>query len=126
MTKEEEIKSLGERIEKLEKVVFGDTPVSIKTNSSKPLTITALARKDNVKNGQQKLTAIVGYYEKILEKDKITESDIKEGWKDGKFTGAYANVLLQRAIKDVLIRDLKDGTYDLTQDGENFFETVLK
>lgn len=126
MTKEEEIKSLSGRIEKLEKVVFGNAPVAIKTNSSKPLTITALARKDNVKNGQQKLTAIVGYYEKILKKDKITESDIKEGWKDGKFTGTYANVLLQRAIKDVLIRDLKDGTYDLTQDGEIFFETILK
>jgi len=126
MTQEEKIESLSERIEKLEKVVFGDIPVSIKTNSSKPLTITALARKDNVKNGQQKLTAIVGYYEKILKRGKITESDIKEGWKDGKFTGTYANVLLQRAIKDVLLRDLKDGAYDLTQDGENFFETLLK
>ena len=61
-----------------------------------------------------------------LKKDKITEADIKEGWKDGKFIGTYANSLLQRAIKDVLIRDLKDGTYDLTQDGENFFETILK
>ena len=126
MTQEEKMKSLSERIEKLEKAVFGNIPVSIKTNSSKPLTITALARKDNVKNGQQKLTSIVGYYEKILKKDKITEADIKEGWKDGKFIGTYANSLLQRAIKDVLIRDLKDGTYDLTQDGENFFETILK
>lgn len=96
---------------------------------SKTLTLPELIRDKKFENGQQKITVIVGYFEKIKSVTPIKERDIKEGWQEGKFEGRYNPNLLSRANRDGLIRDLSklDGDgYDLSQSGERFFEEFLK
>lgn len=125
MTNDRDIKIFLKRIERLEKAVFKTANVSMQ-RSKKAQTLPELARNRTLKNGQQKIAIIVGYNEKIKEMQKIKRKDIKQGWKDGKFDGSYSDELLRRTIRDGLIRDLRDGIYDLTQSGEIFFETFLK
>lgn len=125
MTNEQDIKKNLKRIERLEKAVFETADVSV-PRSKKPQTLPELARNRTFKNGQQKIAVIVGYHEKIKAMQEIKKENIKQGWKDGKFDGSYSDELLRRSIRDGLVRDLKDGIYDLTQSGEDFFETFLK
>jgi hypothetical protein len=122
---EKEIKEILLRIDRLEKVVFGKSDNTLTSKGGKQLTLPELARKKILKNGQQKIAIIVGYYEKIQGKKDIQRKDIIQGWKDGKFVGSYSDVLLDRAIVDGLIRDLKDGTYDMSQSGENLFSEFI-
>ncbi len=122
-------KEILNRLRRLEGAVFGPTSISgtdkPRPVGAKQITLPEIARGKNFKNGQQKVTAIIGYYEQIKGSGPVEESGIREGWRDGKFSNTYANILLQRAIKDGLVRDLKDGTYDLSQSGEDLFKEIL-
>jgi hypothetical protein len=105
------------------------TPVSTPTitfkSPGKNITLAELARRGTLANGQQRVAAIVGYFEKIAGKEEILASDIQQGWREGKFTGDYAAVFLSRAIKDGLVRLKQKNAYDLTQTGEDFFEALF-
>jgi len=92
----------------------------------KQITITELIKGKEFKSGQEKITIIVGFCEKILKMQSIKESDIKTNWIKGKFDGKYRSNILGRASRDGLIRDLENGTYDLSQTGEKFFEEFIK
>lgn len=83
-------------------------------------------RKKKPENGQQKVAAIVGYYEKIKGVDSVSHADMRTGWKEGKFNGNFANILATRAEKDGLISSYgaKDS-YVLTQTGEEFWEDLI-
>ena len=72
------------------------------------------------------MCVIVAYHEKHVGKTSITEGEITQGWRDGKFVGAYARTLLDRSIGDGLVRDLKDGTFDLSQSGEEFYDGFIE
>ena len=101
-------------------------PGVIITPSNKRLTLPELARRAKLSNGQQRVAAVVGYFEKLQGKDEVTMADLQQGWKDGKFPGSYAPVYLSRAIKDGLVRQKAKGSYDLTQTGEDFFAGVFE
>lgn len=90
---------------------------------SKQKTLREIIKGKKLKNGQEQVAAIVGYYEKILSQ-RISKDNIKEEWANAKMNGTFAAVYLSRA-KDTLIRILDDGTCDLTQSGEEFFEKLL-
>jgi hypothetical protein len=116
------------RLAKLEAAVFGEAnkgPIR-RASSKKPVTIIETVKGKNFRNGQTKVAFIVGYLEKIEKNVGIKEKDIKQAWRDGKMDGIYVNELLRRAIKDALVRDLKDGTFDLTHTGELYFYEKLK
>jgi len=102
-----------------------DGQLTTHVDVQKQLTLAELIRGKSFKAGQEKVAVIVGYYEKILHKEAVKEADIKEGWKKGKFDGKYSPNLLARAIKDGLVRNI-DGSLDLSQTGEKFFENFLK
>ncbi len=93
--------------------------------SKKTLTLAEIVRGKSFRSGQEKVAVIVGYCEKVVHKNPIKESDLKQGWKEGKFDGKYANTLLLRAIKDGLVRDI-GGDFDLSQTGEEFFDNFFK
>ncbi|MEK7462011.1 MAG: hypothetical protein AAB618_00330 [Patescibacteria group bacterium] len=101
------------------------SPTPTIRQTQKKITLPELARNNSLENGQERVAAIVGYNEKILIKTDVQVSDIQQGWKEGKFHGAYAPVYLSRAIKDGLVRQKGKNTYDLTQSGEDFFEVLL-
>ncbi|WKZ26098.1 MAG: hypothetical protein QY322_02185 [bacterium] len=102
------------------------TSNNLKTTSKvKELTITELVKGEKFHSGQKKIATIVGYCEKILKLEKIDEGKIKNNWVNGKFDGKYRSNFIERAVGDGLIRDLEDGTYDLSQTGESFFEELL-
>lgn len=111
------------RIEKLEKLL--ESPQPPKKQGKQP-TLPELIKGKKFKNGQQKVCVIVAYYEKYGGKTSVTEGEVTQGWRDGKFDGAYARTLLDRTIADGLVRDLKDGTFDLSQSGEEFYEEFVK
>jgi hypothetical protein len=122
------LKNILVRLENIEKALSINVAANADVNKPirpgktlKAITLPELARSKKAVNGQQKVAIVVGYYERITRKDPITKNDIKEGWKEGKFPGSFADVLVHRAIKDGLIRDLK-GKYDLSQTGEDFFD----
>jgi hypothetical protein len=94
-------------------------------SSGKGITLTELARRSDLENGQQRVAVIVGYFEKIQAQNEILTSDIQRGWKDGKFSGKYAGVFLHRALKEGLVREKSKGAYDLTQTGEDFFSKLF-
>ncbi|SRR6266481_1542124 len=102
------------------------TPAVIISSSNKGITLPELARRLTLENGQQRVAAIIGYYEKLQGKDEIVITDIQQGWKAGKFPGAYAAVYLHRALKDALVRQKDKGAYDLTQTGEDFFSNLFE
>jgi hypothetical protein len=119
-------KQILERLEKIERTVFPQDPKeSAASTSKKPKTLAELIFGRKFKNGQEKIAVIVGYLEKLQRKPAIKEVDIKQEWKNGKFEGNYANELLRRATRN-LVRDCKDGIYDLSQTGEKFFDNFLK
>ena len=93
--------------------------------TGKQVTLAEMIRVKSFKSGQEKIVAIVGYYEKIIRRDSIKEADLKAGWKDGKFDGKYNRNLLNRAIKDGLVRNI-DTNLDLSQTGEKFFDNFSK
>jgi len=102
-----------------------DGQITTRVDTQKQLTLAEVIRGKSFKAGQEKVTVIVGHYEKILHKEAIKEADIKEGWKKGKFDGKYNSNLLARAIKGGLVRSI-DSNLDLSQTGEKFFENFLK
>lgn len=122
----ETIKNILERLEKIERTIF-ESPVRERiTRKKKEITLPELVRNKKLKNGQERVAVVVGYFELVAGKHDISTKDIESGWMDGKLEGTFANMLLRRAIKDGLVRDKKDGTYDLTQTGEYFFSDFLK
>jgi len=119
-----------ENHEKRIRALEGFNPPSEKTvlpiGSKKEITLAELIRGKSFRSGQQKVAIIVGYYEKISKRSSIREIDIKAGWVMGKFDGKYRSNLLERAVKDGLVRDLENGTFDMSQTGEKFFSGFLK
>ncbi len=118
------LESLSKRIAKLEAIVLENK--SQLKQSQKSITLAEIARRDTLKkaNGQQKVAAIVGYYEKV-KGELANREEIKNGWSKGKFLGRYHSTLVDRAVGD-FVRDLDDGTYDLTQKGEDFFGEIVE
>jgi hypothetical protein len=99
---------------------------TITKSSNKKITLPELARKASLSNGQQRITAIVGYYEKVLDNQDVLVSDLQQGWKDGKFSGSYSAVYLHRALKEGLVRQKDKNVFDLTQTGEDFFSGLFE
>lgn len=97
-----------------------------RTNSKKgkQITLREVVKGRQFKNGQEQIAVIVGYREKelgtMIHKDKI-----KSEWINAKMMSKYSPNFLNRA-KDDLIRVHSNGTCDLTQTGEEFFEKFLK
>lgn len=113
------------RINKLEKNKMGTYP-KIPLGKQKQITLAEMIRGRNFNSGQEKITVIIGYYEKIIQKSPIKEAEIKTGWIKGKFDGKYRSILLERVVKDGLVRDLENKNFDLSQTGERFFDNFLK
>ncbi len=105
---------------------IGSTGTTRKVAVSKQATLNEIIKGKNFKSGQQKTAVIVGYYEKILGQSPIKEEDIRSAWVKNKFDGKYRTNLLERAVDDGLVRDLENGSFDLSQTGEKFFENFLK
>lgn len=133
METEKTLKIILKKLERIEEILAGqavaekeESAEGLKIIPSKPklISLPELARFNSTLNGQQKVTLIVGYFEKILDISPINRSEINEGWGDGKFKGTFATTLIHRAVKDGLIRDLK-GSYDLSQTGEEFFNDLI-
>lgn len=121
----ETIKSILIRLEKIEQFLF-ESPVLEKTAAKKKeITLPELVRNKKFKNGQQRVAVIVGYCELVTGKQDISIKDIESGWMDGKLKGSFSDSFVRRAIKDGLIRNKKDGTYDLSQTGEAYFSDFL-
>jgi hypothetical protein len=132
MDVEKTIKDMIARLERLEQLFDKKNrgnAAGLSATSNKIITLPELARKANLKNGQLKITAVVGYNEKILEKPPINTARIKELWRDGKFSGSYAFILVHRAVQEGLIREnksSKEAAYDLSQSGEDLFKKILR
>ncbi len=114
------LKEILDRLNRLEQRVFSKSS-SCLSLSPKTKTLPEIVKGKKFKNGQEKVAIIIGYDEKIEKKTDITESDVKKGWKNGKFDRKYNSNLLARAIKDGLVRNI-DGNLDLSQAGEKFFD----
>ena len=126
-TQEEINKEFNQRIELLEKAVasVNSSPRGASGGKGKAVSLAELVKKHNLSNGQEKIAAIVGYLEKVRGRNDIAATDIKQGWREGKFDGGFANVLVTRAVKDGYINDYDGkGTYTLTQTGEKFWDTL--
>lgn len=118
---------LLDRIEKLEEAVFGDQKqAQSKSLAKKTISLAELARSEKLANanGQQKITAIIGYYEVLKGEGSSKPEKIQSGWKFGKFSGKCNSAYLTRAVGD-LVRNLENGEYDLTQKGEDFFTEIM-
>lgn len=113
------------RLAEIEKNRSGLTHTQDSQPKTKQQTLPELVKGKTITSGQKKIAIIVGYYEKILGKSPINESEIKSGWRIGKLDGKYANTLLQRAEKDALIRNF-NGDIDLSQTGEQYFADFIK
>jgi len=112
------------RLRKLEDAVFGNGIVP--NLNSKQIALSEVSRKPQLKNGQQKVTAIIGYHELIVQDGPINMTVIKADWTRAKFVGKCDPKLLERAITDGLVREVDDKSYDLTQKGEDFFSSLIK
>jgi len=121
-TTEERIIDLESRVSALEERIFSTNTSSVSVGG-KERTLREIVKGKKFKNGQEQIAAIVGYHEKILGQC-IAKEAIKNAWQSAKMNGAFAAIYLTRA-KDTLIRILDDGTCDLTQTGEEFFEALL-
>jgi hypothetical protein len=123
---DKDFEELKRRVKKLEEAIFDNAQGDRVANKpKKQITLSEIARKNAVKNanGQQKVAIIVGYFE-IEKNDGVSKPDkIKKGWKIGKFPGKYHPSFLSRATGD-LLRNHEDGSYDLTQAGEDYFKGV--
>lgn len=130
MANEQIIKKILERIENHEKRIraleeFSSVQaVRINQREGKQTTLREIVKGRKFKNGQEQVAVIVGYHENILG-TLIKKDNIKSEWTNAKMTNKYSTEFIARA-KDVLIRVQPDGTCDLTQTGEEFFEKFLK
>lgn len=124
MIKDSEFKKLVARVERMEKIPPREP--QIVTKKTKEKTLPELVKGREFKNGQQKVAVIIAYREKYGRQTALTMQDVVQGWRDGKFDGSFARTLLDRAISDGLVRDLKDGTFDLSQSGDAFYEEFMK
>lgn len=115
---------IEQRLKKLEEAVFGSTD-NFKPRS-KQIALSEISRNPLLKNGQQKIVAIVGYHEFISQDSPISMSDIKVDWIKSKFVGKSDPKLLERAITEGLVREVDNKKYDLTQKGEDFFKTIIE
>ncbi len=99
---------------------------SEKTNvgNGKQKTLREIVKGRKFKNGQQQVTVIVGYHENTIGV-LIHKDNIKTEWSVAKMTNKYSKNFLDRARGD-FIRIHPDGTCDLTQTGEEFFEEFLR
>ena len=95
-----------------------------KIHEGKQKTLREVIKGRKFKNGQQQIAVVVGYYENMLG-TLIHEDKVKVEWENAKMTNKYSTNFLDRA-KDELIRVRPDGTCDLTQTGEEFFDKFLK
>jgi|SRR3989344_7967444 len=91
--------------------------------SDKKKTLREIVKGKKFKNGQEQIAAIVGYHEKVLGQ-LIPKDKIKIEWTEAKLKGDFSPMYLSRA-KGTLVRILEDGTCDLTQTGEEFFDQIL-
>jgi len=94
------------------------------SGSEKQKTLREIVKGRKFKNGQQQVAVVVGYYENTLG-TLIHKDHIKTEWNNAKMTNKYNKTFIDRA-KDKLIRVRSNGTCDLTQTGEDFFENFLK
>jgi len=127
---EEQLKKVIEKIEDYEKRIqelerlSSVNAIKISPKEKKQITLREIVRGKKFKNGQEQIAVIVGYHEKILGV-LINEDGIKSEWINAKMINKYSANFIDRA-QDVLIRVHPNGTYDLTQSGEEFFENFLK
>ena len=96
----------------------------INQGEGKQMTLREIVKGRKFKNGQEQVAVIVGYHENILSA-LIKKDNIKSEWTNAKMINKYSANFIARA-KDMLIRVQPDGTCDLTQIGEEFFEKFLK
>jgi|SRR3989344_1151799 len=128
MTKE--IKDILARLDDYEKRLAhlegkAITPVAVlKAKVGKQKTLREMVKGKKFKNGQEQIAIIVGYHEKILG-NLLSKDKIKEEWTNAKIINKFSAEFLSRA-RDVLVRVHSDGTCDLTQGGEDFFDSFLK
>ncbi len=121
-TLEERLAQLEQRVTDLEGAGFLQPSI---LTPRKSLTLAELRRRAEIKNGQQAIAIIIGHYEKILNQGAMLPKAIEEAWHEGKFDRKYNSEFLRRAVVDGLVRSQKDGTYDLSISGEDFFQTQL-
>ncbi len=89
----------------------------------KQKTLREVVKGKKFNNGQEQVAVIVGYHEKILNK-LIYKDTMPTEWTNTKMTRKYRTTFLKRAEGE-LVRVHPDGTCDLTQSGEEFFEEFL-
>ena len=99
------------------------TPASNVSKNGKQKTLRELIKGKKFKSGQERVAAIIGYHEKVLGQ-RVLKNQIKDEWVNAKMNGKFSDMFISRA-KDTLIRVLTDGTCDLTQTGEEFFDQLL-
>lgn len=121
---EEIIRQLIDHEKRIKKLESATQVFSIEPFKDEQKTLREFVKGKKFKNGQEQIAVIVGYYEKIL-KNLINKDKIKEEWINAKITNKFSSEFISRA-KDVLIRVLPDERCDLTQSGEEFFESLLK
>ena len=124
----EKLEAIEGRLRQLEiiKVQQATVPGGIsQPRKSKAVTLAELVKGFKFQNGQEKVAAIIGYWEKVEGKSEVPVKDIEQAWRNGKLDGSYHPNYLQRAVADGLIRELDKGVYDLSQSGEGFFEKLL-
>lgn len=121
---EERLKKIENRLGALESIVL-DKKLNPQAGQKK-VSLAEIAKGPEMRkaNGQHKVAAIIGYYEKIANEGPSDRAKIKTAWLKGKFVGKYHTTLIDRAIGS-LVRDLDNGTYDLSQAGEVFFDSLL-
>lgn len=102
----------------------GSSGNGVVSNSKKQATLREIIKGREFKNASEKLAVIVGYHEKVV-KSLIPKDNLRREWVYAKFEGTYRSNLLDDA-SGVYVRVQSDGTCDLTQTGEEFFENFLK
>lgn len=127
MNSETTIEDILTRLNKLEAVVFvtGGRPAGTKSVGTKARTLPELIKGKTIKNGQEKVAVIVGYIEHELSSHAVTPDDIRSAWRQAKFNGGYAPILLARAVATGLVSNYgTKGNYVLTQSGEEFYQGI--
>lgn len=121
------VKELAKKVDTLAGVPVSSRVTSVApTGVIKQITLPEIAREAIFDNGQRRIAAIVGYFEKIKGQESISSADIREGWRAGKFPGSYSPVYLHRAIKEGIIRQKDKNSFDLSQSGEDFLKEIYK
>jgi len=97
--------------------------IAATSSGEKKITLREIVRRKKFNNGQEQVAVIVGYYEKVVG-SLINKNVIPTEWVKAKMMNKYNTAYFSRA-KDDLIRMHQDGTCDLTQTGEDFFDNFL-